>query len=150
MLKKINFNTSQYIQFFTFIFFAMTFLVRSGNGYGALALSLMTIFSIPSLYQYLKSNPLTNMEKGLFFSLVFFALIPMLSAYNEGLSGSAYDKPARYLVAAITFLMLLRYKVNLMSIALGAWLGAIFAGGNAIYDVFFRYASRRWPFYRCH
>tara|TARA_R110001583_G_scaffold9945_5_gene46331 strand:+ start:8603 stop:9844 length:1242 start_codon:yes stop_codon:yes gene_type:complete len=137
MLNKSPFNTQQSIQFFAVIFFAMTFLIRSGNGFGALGLFLVTLISIPSLYQYYKSHALTGFEKGLFFGLIFFALIPMLSAFNEGLSGSAYDKPARYLVAAMTFILLLRYKVNLMSIALGAWLGAIFAGSNALYDVFY-------------
>lgn len=137
MLKKLNFNTEQSIQFFSFLFFAMTFLIRSGNGFGALALFLLTLVSAPLLYQHYKLQPLTGFEKGLFISLLVFALIPMLSAFNEGLSGSAYDKPARYIIASITFLLLLRFKVNLMSIALGAWLGAIFAGSNALYDVFY-------------
>jgi O-antigen ligase len=137
MFNKVKFTKDQYIQFFVFIFFTMTFAVRSGNGYGAFPLLLIALISLPSLYRYIKSHPLTFLEKSLLTAFVTFALLPMLSAYFEGLSGSAYDKPARYLLAAITFLLLLRYKINLLSIALGAWLGAILAGCNALYDVFY-------------
>ena len=137
MFNKIKFTKEQYIQFFVFIFFSMTFAVRSGNGYGAFPLLLIALISLPSIYRYIKSHPLTFLEKSLLTALITFALLPMLSAYFEGLSGSAYDKPARYLLAAITFLLLLRYKINLLSIALGAWFGAIFAGCNALYDVFY-------------
>jgi len=137
MLKKLTFSKEQYIQFFVFIFFAMTFAVRSGSGYGAFPLLFITLISLPSLYRYIKHHPLTLLEKSLLTALVAFALLPMLSAYFEGLSSSAYDKPARYLLCAITFLLLLRYKVTLLSIALGAWLGAILAGANALYDIFY-------------
>ncbi|ABM02199.1 O-antigen polymerase [Psychromonas ingrahamii 37] len=137
MLKKCLFTKAQYIQFFVFIFFSMTFAVRSGTGYGAFPLLFIALISLPSLYRYIKAHPLTLLEKSLLTALIVFALLPMLSAYFEGLSGSAYDKPSRYLLCALTFLLLLRYNVSLLSIALGAWLGAIFAGTNALYDVFY-------------
>lgn len=142
MLDQLKFSKNQYIQFFVMLSFAMTFAVRSGTGYGAFPLLLIALISLPSLYQHFKSNPLTPFDKSLLSALTAFSLLMMLSVYSEGLSSRYYDKPVRYLLAAITLVLLLRYKVSLLSIALGAWLGSIFAGINALYDIFYLGFSR--------
>lgn len=122
------------VQIAAFLFGALTLAVSSGYSYGPVILLLASLFICwrPS---YWANMPREMKVMALIF--LFYVVVQGLSIWLDGGRLREFDRPSRVLMALLILPLLSAYPARLISVLAGMAVGALIAGGIALYDKFY-------------
>jgi O-antigen ligase len=129
-------TNQQVINFSVFAFFSLTFAFRSGYSVGALILLLTAIFNIKNITKKLNEASVTMNTKLFILSLVLFALFQIIPSLLQSLPINEFDKLIRYILITLPLCLLCQHKISFKIVALGALVGSVIIGIQAIYDIY--------------
>lgn len=124
MNKFLNF----YPSFCAFLFFALALIAPSGYSYGPI---LLLLAALPLMFSKKNYQNIDKQSLSLLFALLCFGTLWILEVLIHH-SESNFDKPIRYLLAAVALLFLLRFPPKAKAIWLGIAIGAMGTGIFAI------------------
>ena len=100
--------------------------------YSALALLCMSLFS---LLNWAQVHPLSKLEKIMMTAWVIYPAFTALDLwFRSGWSWREFQEPSRFLLVLPIFLMVRRYGFSEPAIRWGVFVGAVIAGGYALYQ----------------
>lgn len=113
------------------LFFALSLILPDGYSYGALLLLLagLSCLFIRGTYRQLSSG-----HQVFLFALIFYALIWMAEVYFHNLGTREYDRPSRFLAAAIALIFLMRHPPLPHFVWFGITFGALATGALALWE----------------
>lgn len=125
---------SKLVQVSVFLFGALCLTIASGYSYGPALLLLLTLPFLAKIQSYRLLDRGSLILLGV---LLLYVTVQGISILWDGGPLNQFDRPSRLLMAAAIFLFLRQYPPRFLPLMSGIGLGALLAGGIAIYQRFF-------------
>jgi O-antigen ligase len=119
---------------FAFSIPALSLAVGSGHSIGPALLTIVALIYLPKLGTYFQG--LQKDDKILIVTLASYFLIFSISVVLDGFHTREFDRPSRFLLAALALIILLKTRIKAELVLYGVIIGATSTGLLAIYQYF--------------